>query len=595
MKNSRNILWLAVILLAGGLAAAVLDWRQENREAASAAHRSAERMVSLLSLYPLSDTHAGNRQLLVKSLVEQSGTPVAYVVVEDLAGKRLLEFGNLGLRSSSGMQAAVGLSTRPGGYLYRADDGQGDILEFSRALIRADGGGTALLGMRIIPVPWVSSERVRTAATALFLMLAALVVGYYTIVLTVRKWAGGRTLASGLNDSSNSNVLVAMERLSSELSAARDELRRTAEQNADLSSRLGVVGFESEQAYRILDGLDFGILILDARGHVRRANRRMLELLGVKRAAIEGQTAGAAIRHDGVLGMLDRVQDGAAPGAAVMETQFPEAAPDHDFEVACRPLTDAAGDRIGALLTTQDVTRLKLARKAQEDFLAQASHELLTPLTSIKGYTDLLAAGEYDNEEERKGFFNTINAEADRLTDLVRNLLSVSKIESGRLDMERELVKTDWLVDQCLPAVQAAAREKGITITKRLPDVFPTVMGDKDLLKVVIINILGNAVKYTPQGGTIRLSLFQQSHHVCIEIADSGCGIPSEDLPHIFEKFYRGRGQKVRDEVGSGLGLTTALQAAKLHGGTIDVQSEPGKGSTFTVQIPVEEFSLEKR
>jgi signal transduction histidine kinase len=177
----------------------------------------------------------------------------------------------------------------------------------------------------------------------------------------------------------------------------------------------------------------------------------------------------------------------------------------------------------------------------------------------------------------------------------VRNLLSVSKIEGGHFDMERVLVKTDWLVEQSMPAVQAAAREKGITIEKRLPDVFPTLMGDKDLLKVVLINILGNAVKYTPSGGTIRLAIYAQDRNVHLEVADTGCGIPRDELPRIFEKFYRGSGQKIRDQIGSGLGLTTALQVVKLHGGTIDVQSEPGKGSTFTVRIPTEDFSLEKR
>jgi signal transduction histidine kinase len=229
------------------------------------------------------------------------------------------------------------------------------------------------------------------------------------------------------------------------------------------------------------------------------------------------------------------------------------------------------------------------------DFLAEASHELLTPLTSIKSYAELLSTGDCDTEEMRKELYNTINTETDRLTDLVRNLLNVSKLETGHLDMQRALVKTDWLVDQCLPAVQAAAADKDITIEKRLPDVFPTIMGDKELLKVVLVNILGNAVKYTPEGGTVRLALFQQDHDVFVEVSDTGCGIASEDLPRVFEKFYRGSGSSVRDQVGSGLGLATALQIAKLHGGTIDVQSEPGKGSCFTVKVPEEDYSLEKR
>jgi two-component system phosphate regulon sensor histidine kinase PhoR len=429
-----------------------------------------------------------------------------------------------------------------------------------------------------------------------FLLLAAVIVGYYSIVLAFRRGGGGDlTDAPHSGCSADDNVLAMSERMRAELRDAQEELRRLTERNADLSSRLGVSVFSSRQAYGVLDSLDFGIMILDAQGCITRLNRAMLELLGGDRSSYEGRACGEALRHAAILDVVDELQSGVATGSLTVEACFEETAPQHQFELSGRSLTDAGGDRIGSLLATQDVTQLKRARQAQEDFLAEAAHELLTPLTSIKGFAELLSTGDYDTEETRREFYNTINTETDRLTDLVRNLLSVSKLEAGNLDMERALVKTDWLVDQCLPALKAAAESKKLTFEQRLPDVFPTILGDKEMLKVVLINLLGNAVKYTPEGGTVRLALFQQDHNVFMEVTDTGCGIPPEELPRVFEKFYRGRGSSVRDQAGSGLGLATALQIAKLHGGTIEVQSEIGKGSCFTARIPEEDYSLEKR
>ena len=595
MKNARNITLVCVILLAGSMVTAVLDWRQEQRATASTVRRSAEGLVSLVSLYPIANADAGMRRLLAKSLVEQSGTSLAYLLVDHADGRPLFTLGNPALRTFTGTQPATSMGRQSGERRFAAADGRGDILEFGRTLIDADESGTVLLGMRLVPPPVFSAGRLSSVATVLFLMLAALIVGYYAILLATRRWAQGTSApAFGAAAATDDGILAAMTRMTLEFTAAREELRQTTEQNADLSSRLGVLTFESEQAYRLLDALAFGILVLDTQGCIRRANRRMLELLGGERSEFQGRSFAEAVEHEALLDLVNRQQDGAGDDASV-EAQFTETAPERFFELCCRPLTDTTGDSIGTLITTQDVTGLKRARKAQEDFLAEASHELLTPLTSIKSYAELLSSGDVDNEELRREFYNTVNTETDRVSDLVRNLLSVSKLDAGHLDIERALVKTDWLVDQCLPAVEATARNKGITIEKRLPDVFPTVLGDKQLLKVVLVNILGNAIKYTPDNGTVRLSLFQQNHSVFVEIGDTGCGIPAEELPHVFEKFYRGRSADVRNQVGSGLGLATSLQVAKLHGGTIDIQSEPGKGSCFTVRLPVEDFTLEKQ
>jgi signal transduction histidine kinase len=211
----------------------------------------------------------------------------------------------------------------------------------------------------------------------------------------------------------------------------------------------------------------------------------------------------------------------------------------------------------------------------------------------MKTYSEMLLTGDVGDAEMQKEFYNTINQETDRLTFLIKNMLSLSRMEMGSLTIERSMVRTDWLLDDCMPAVEASAKEKRIAIKTELPDRFPVIQGDKELLKVVLVNIMGNAVKYTPEEGRITLSLTAADRVVLFRVADTGCGIPSKDLPRLFDKFYRGESPEVRKQTGSGLGLSTASQIVKLHGGSIEVESEPGKGSTFTVKLPEEEFSLE--
>jgi two-component system phosphate regulon sensor histidine kinase PhoR len=582
---------LSILLLAGSISTALLDWRQEKQQTLATARRSAEGLIGLLSLYPIATTDIAIRQLLGKTIVENSAPEVAYLIAQSRDGEPLLTLGNPGLRPTTRSASPFAQSQER---RFKAADGSGDIIEFNRAIVAASNAGIVRLGVYVAPPPFFSIDRLSSVAAVLFLMFAAAIVGYYAIVLSVRRWIGSEIpMATTGAKNPDDNIIDAMEKMSLAFASARDKLQQTADQNAALSSQLGVVSFESKQAYSILDGLAFGVLILDPQGRIRRVNRRMLELLDCTRPKLEGHNCGDVLLHEDLSRLVEKSHDSPTGEQSSMDTLFPDTAPGRHFELSQHRLSDATGDGIGILITTQDVTRLKRAQERQQDFLEQATHELLTPLTSIKGFSELLATGDYDDTAQQKEFFNTINEETDRLTNLVRNLLSNSQLEAEHLAIEHELVKTDWLVMQCLPAVEASAREKNITIEKRLPDVYPTLRGDRELLKVVLINVLGNAVKYTPRGGIVHLSLFQRDRHVFIEVADNGCGIAPDEIPHVFEKFYRGGSEDVRNEAGSGIGLATALQLVHLHGGDIDVTSSPETGSCFTIRIPAEDFTLE--
>jgi two-component system phosphate regulon sensor histidine kinase PhoR len=204
----------------------------------------------------------------------------------------------------------------------------------------------------------------------------------------------------------------------------------------------------------------------------------------------------------------------------------------------------------------------------------------------------MLSDGEVYEVDMQKEFYNTISEQTNRLKRLIKNLLNLSKIEMGSLTLNSGLVKTDWLLEDSMNIVGPLAQKKNIVINKNHPDQFPSLIGDKDLLKTAIINVLGNAVKYSPEDSEISFTLMEEKNMVVFEIIDNGHGISDEDLPHIFDRFYRSGDPNIADQTGSGLGLAMTLEIIQLHGGEIEVESELGKGTHFFIRIPKEEYYI---
>jgi signal transduction histidine kinase len=165
----------------------------------------------------------------------------------------------------------------------------------------------------------------------------------------------------------------------------------------------------------------------------------------------------------------------------------------------------------------------------------------------------------------------------------------------GSLTLDKGLVKSDWLFEDCITAVQGAALRKNISIHRHVPDNFPSLIGDKDQLKGALINILGNAVKYTPENGDIHFELSEQDNRVIFDIRDTGYGMSEEDLSHIFDKFYRSQDPQIAEQQGTGLGLAITSEIISLHNGEMKVKSKIGEGTHFTVKIPKEEYYLGKQ
>jgi signal transduction histidine kinase len=248
------------------------------------------------------------------------------------------------------------------------------------------------------------------------------------------------------------------------------------------------------------------------------------------------------------------------------------------------PLSGSARNEVGQLIVAFNDTleRLEKLFSSQRRFLADVSHELRTPLTVIKGEVGLMRlTGEVEEESLR-----SIELEVDRLTRLVGDLLLLAQAETGQLPLSVGPVELDTLL---LEATQQMRTLAGERISIQIDEIDQVLMiGDQDRLKQVIVNLVANAIQYTPSGGKVNIALRKDNHQALLTVKDTGPGIPAADLPHIFERFYRAeRSRKRSENSGFGLGLSIASWIVRRHGGTIEVESQEGKGTTFIVRLPL--------
>ena len=224
----------------------------------------------------------------------------------------------------------------------------------------------------------------------------------------------------------------------------------------------------------------------------------------------------------------------------------------------------------------------------KSSIVANVSHEFRAPLASIKAYTELLL-DELDegDPEVRRHFLTVIEEETYRLTGLVNDFLDLSRLESGRFELKKRPLDLGRVVDHVVSLLSVQAQNNGVDIKMDIPPDLPAILADEDLTVILIRNLLSNAVKFSYGGGEVEVKAWAEAGQLFLSVADQGIGIPPEDLPLLFEKFYRVRSARESGIKGSGLGLALAKEAAEVHGGRIEVQSEVGVGSCFTVILPI--------
>jgi two-component system phosphate regulon sensor histidine kinase PhoR len=340
---------------------------------------------------------------------------------------------------------------------------------------------------------------------------------------------------------------------------------------------------EKSQLSTILSHIVEAVIAISADGRVMAVNPSFSALFGLDAEAAAGKPSIEAVRHAPLNALLTAVLRERRAHVEEVSVFTPE---ERLFEAQAVPLSEE-GRPAGALLVLHDITRLRRLEQVRREFVANVSHELRTPLASIKGFAETLRDGAVDDTAHRMEFIEAIEKDAERLTALVDDLLDLSAIESGQRRLALEPVSIIEEARKAAAGLQPLAKRSGVTIKIEDASDLPPVQSDRAQLGQVLRNLLDNAVKFNRTGGTVTVTATVSGAQMVLSVSDTGTGIPPEDLPRLFERFYRVDKARSREIGGTGLGLSIVKHIAESHGGSVEVLSRLGEGSIFRVRLPL--------
>ena len=367
---------------------------------------------------------------------------------------------------------------------------------------------------------------------------------------------------------------------------------QVADQANSLNDRLktAMLEYRHQRGERILNVLTDGIAVTDDEQRINFANNALSAILysGRDGEDLLTESIEAALARKAGQDLSDDLLESKFRGRRVA-AEITCAGDDSDCVLrVCRsPLGDQnSSTPSGFVWSIRDITQQKIADQMRDQFVNAATHELRTPMANIKAYAETLASGEVDDVEQQKTFCNVINDEVTRLARFIDDLLNLSRMEVGATALQLQVTEMKRFFEEIVEKVRPQMARKDIQFTVELPAKLPELNVDKDKLAVAMINLLGNAAKYTSKGGCARLHVALTEDSMQIDVEDTGIGIDTEDLPRVMEKFYRSSDPRVHGETGSGLGLSLTNEIIRLHGGRLSVSSELNKGSKFTFTLP---------
>ena len=463
-------------------------------------------------------------------------------------------------------------------------DGMGSAVRYSSTL-RMDmlyvaapfgDGGVIRLALPLSGLEQAKQRLQRTLGAALAVaVLASLLLSYILSNVNSRDL---RSLAAGASRIGRGEFGTRMPVGSS------DEIGELAHVMNDMTARIEQqmerISSEKNRLDAILKGMGEGVMVTDQHGVVTLVNPAFSSMFGTGTQA-QGRQILEINRHPDLYAVCrevlnerqERHQEITLPGGRATLVHWV-------------PLLETGALR-GVVAVFHDISDLKRMERIRRDFVANVSHELRTPVTVIKGYAETLLSGALaDDPQRRDRFLGIIQQHADRLTSLVRDLLTLSELESGQVGMQPRSIEVEDAVRDAFLLMSQRGEEKGIAMEYLGLPAAPCVGADRGRLDQVLINLLDNAVKYSGRGGKVVVQAVEEGDMVRISVRDSGIGIPSSDLPRLFERFYRVDEARSRDRGGTGLGLSIVKHIVQAHGGSVFVESTPGAGSVFSFTLP---------
>ena len=439
-----------------------------------------------------------------------------------------------------------------------------------------------LLFLAVLSIVILSSQVLSTSFIVIVVALAvaAVLVTYLfarRLAISLIQIRAGVERMAQIDDSGRAKA-TSDDSVASLAAAVNDVARQLQERAAELTQR-------RQEHDTIVSSMIEGVLVVDADEKLISVNQAAARLLGLESANVLGRTLQETIRNSDLHRLVTLTLEFGAPVEVDVILQGVE---DRHLQVTGTMLRDATRNTVGALIVLNDVTRLRKLEQVRRDFVANVSHELKTPITSIKGYVETLLDGAFRNPEDTERFLKIVAKQANRLNAIIEDLLKLSRIEQGveRGEIVLEQAALRGLLTAAISACESQITAKSIHVSLSCPDDL-VVRINPPLLEQAVVNLIDNAAKYSDAGSAIEIAAIQNGSAISIAVRDHGVGIAPEHLPRLFERFYRVDKARSRAEGGTGLGLAIAKHIVLAHGGTIWVDSRVGEGSTFTISLPL--------
>ncbi len=371
---------------------------------------------------------------------------------------------------------------------------------------------------------------------------------------------------------------------------ANDEIAELSESFMDMKAQLDkTINQLSERNIEmraILNSMIGGLVAIDNNNCVMLINQTAREMFDIRQKDVINKNILYVLRNHIINAFLNEKKDSFPVDKQTVLDLYYE---DKYYKIYCSPIQDKSkGDNaIGTLLIMQDVTNIQKLENIRSEFVSNVTHELKTPLTSIKGFTDTLKSGAIKDEKVAERFLDIIDIEAERLHNLIGDILNLSEIETMKQDIAVQEYFFEDILNEVIAIIRPSADKKKVSISYKIDPSISKIMMNKDRLKQILINLIDNGVKYNKSNGEVNIYCIRQKDMLELHIIDNGIGIPKEHIPRLFERFYRVDKGRSRNQGGTGLGLSIVKHIVQLYNGTIKVKSEVGKGTEFIIKLPI--------
>jgi two-component system phosphate regulon sensor histidine kinase PhoR len=355
---------------------------------------------------------------------------------------------------------------------------------------------------------------------------------------------------------------------------------------AQLNERISTIDKQRREQDAVLSSMIEGVIAIDSKQNILRMNPAAAHLLEVNAELVVGRPVQEVVRKAELLSFITDAMD--SEDTIEKDVLLFRGEEELCLQAHGTMLRGMGNETIGALVVFNDLTRQRRLETMRRDFVANVSHELKTPITAIKGFVETLLDGALDNRDEAEQFLKIVERQVERLSVIIEDLMSLSRIEQGeeneRFDLEPGSIAE--VISESVNDCTVLAEGVGITLKQELDHEVMSLLNGP-LLEQALTNLLENAIKYSPTGSTVTICCSEENGRAIIRVSDQGCGIEAEHLPRLFERFYRVDKARSRQAGGSGLGLAIVKHIVQIHHGRVAVESTPGKGSEFIVSLPL--------